>query len=54
VSSLTARSIPQKRPQPKDGEPDKPAPSAEDMAEWKAGLEEVMAEVKKLETIPVY
>jgi H/ACA ribonucleoprotein complex subunit 2 len=42
--------MPQKRPVPKDGATAKPAPTAEEVAEWKEGLEECMQEVAKLET----
>jgi H/ACA ribonucleoprotein complex subunit 2 len=45
-----SRSIPVKRSAPKEGAAAKPAPTAEEIAEWKDGLEECMAEVKKLET----
>jgi hypothetical protein len=44
-----SRSTPAKRSQPKDGSAAKAAPSAEELAEWKEGLEECLAEVKKLE-----
>jgi hypothetical protein len=35
---------------PKDGSAPKPAPTAEEVAEWKESLEECMEEVKKLES----
>lgn len=44
-----SRSIPAKRPAPKDGQAPKPAPSAEDLSELKSSLDECVAEVKKLE-----
>ena len=39
-------SVPAKKPT----DPSKPAPTAEEVAEWKEGLEECIAEVKKLDT----
>jgi hypothetical protein len=39
------RSIPAKRP----ASSTKPAPTAEEVKEWKEGLEEAIAEVKKLD-----
>jgi len=42
-------SIPQKRPTPKEGATAKPAPTAEELAEWKEGLKDCMQEVAKLE-----
>ena len=51
--SLCNSSIPQKRPTPKDGAVAKPAPTAEEINEWKEGLEECMEEVKKLEVAGV-
>ncbi|CAD6566495.1 MAG: snoRNA-binding protein [Tremellales sp. Tagirdzhanova-0007] len=44
-----ATSTVQKRPTPKDGTPAKSAPTAEEVTEWKEGLEECMAEARKLE-----
>ena len=50
LADMSNRSIPQKRPTPKDGVVSKPLPTAEEVAEWKEGLEECMREVAKLES----
>lgn len=41
-------STPRRRPQPKDGAAAKPAPTAEEIAEWQKPLEECIKEVKEL------
>jgi hypothetical protein len=41
-------SAPRRRPQPKDGAAAKPAPTAEEIAEWQKPLEECIKEVKEL------
>ena len=53
VLSLYYSSIPHKRPAPKEGVTAKPAPTTEEVNEWKEGLEECMEEVKKLEVAGV-
>jgi hypothetical protein len=41
-------STPRRRPAPKDGAAAKPAPTAEEIAEWQKPLEECIKEVKEL------
>jgi H/ACA ribonucleoprotein complex subunit 2 len=48
-ATLTLSATPAKRPNPPAGQPAKPAPSAEEVSEWKSSLDEVMEEVKKLD-----
>ncbi|KAJ9110273.1 hypothetical protein QFC19_001676 [Naganishia cerealis] len=49
TSTVLICSTPRRRPQPKDGAQAKPAPTAEEIAEWQKPLEECIKEVKELE-----
>ncbi|KAJ9114143.1 hypothetical protein QFC20_001659 [Naganishia adeliensis] len=53
TSTVLVCSTPRRRPAPKDGAVAKPAPTAEEIAEWQKPLEECIKEVKELE-VPKY